>query len=177
MKFGFPPIAKENAKVLILGTLPSEESLKHHQYYAHPRNAFWYIMSKLLKSDPNLDYEKRKALLEANQIAVWDVLKAGERQGSLDAAIEDDSIVTNDFESFYTQHNHIKYVYFNGMKAEKEYKKRVLPSRFLEYYRLPSSSPAMARLTKDEKLSAWAIILTKLLTSSDDSKLSITDKS
>ncbi|MEK8020714.1 MAG: DNA-deoxyinosine glycosylase [Candidatus Parabeggiatoa sp.] len=170
MKFGFPPIAKENAKILILGTLPSEESLKHHQYYAHPRNAFWYIMSKLLKSELSLSYENRKALLEVNQIAVWDVLKAGERQGSLDAAIEDDSIVTNDFESFYTQFDLIQYVFFNGTKAEKEYKKRVLhqlSSRFLEYYRLPSSSPAMARLTKDEKCSAWGIILTKLLTSSD----------
>jgi double-stranded uracil-DNA glycosylase len=168
MKFGFPPIAKDNAKILILGSLPSEESLKHNQYYAHPRNAFWYIMSTLLNSEPNLSYDNRKALLETNHIAVWDVLKAGEREGSLDTAIEEDSIVTNDFESFYTQYEQITAVFFNGTKAEKEYKKRVLPelsNRSLEYYRLPSTSPAMARLTKEEKLSAWEIILTKLFIS------------
>ena len=167
MKMSFPPIAEKNAKVLILGTFPSEESLKQNQYYANPRNSFWYIIGTLLNTEPSLSYEDRKKILGANQIALWDVLMSCERKGSLDSSIKDDSIVTNDFESFYRIHKKIRNVFFNGAKAEKEYNKQVLPlisSLFyqIEYARLPSTSPAMAKLTKEEKLSEWAIILSKL---------------
>ena len=73
---GFAPIISGNASVLILGTMPSEASLLKQQYYGHPRNAFWPIMSALFASDPELCYRRRKEMLMKNGIAVWDVLKA-----------------------------------------------------------------------------------------------------
>ena len=86
-----------------------------------------------------------------------------ERQGSLDSAIIDSSITKNDFVSFYKNHLNIRHVFFNGTRAEKEYRKRVLPglsaeAKAIEYSRLPSTSPAMARLSFDEKLLEWSNI-------------------
>jgi hypoxanthine-DNA glycosylase len=167
MKVCFPPIADKNAKVLILGTMPGEESLRKKQYYAHPRNAFWYIVERLLNIDSKVSYEERKSLLKINHIALWDVLMSCEREGSLDSSIHDTSIVANDFALFFSEHPHIKPVYFNGARAEQEYMKRVLPViadefKRIEYFRLPSTSPAMARLTKDEKILHWSKIKDKL---------------
>ena len=167
MKVCFPPIEDKNAKILILGTMPSEESLRKKQYYAHARNAFWYIMEKLLHIDSKTSYEERKSILKVNHIALWDVLMSCEREGSLDSAIRDTSIVTNDFLLFFSKHPQIKSIYFNGARAEQEYMKRILPviaNQFkkIEYFRLPSTSPAMAKLTKDEKFLHWSIISEKM---------------
>ncbi len=158
---GFPPITGKNAKVLILGSMPSEESLRQKQYYAHPRNSFWYIMQQLLQIKPDADYREKTKTLVENGIALWDVLQACIRQGSLDSSIENGSIVTNDFETFFNTHNKIKYVFFNGQKSEQEFRKRVLPALqnrfdYLNYHSLPSTSPAMAALTKEDKLLRWS---------------------
>jgi hypoxanthine-DNA glycosylase len=159
----FPPVSDKNARVLILGSIPGEESLKKNQYYAHPCNSFWYIVLKMLNDGVEVDYDERKEILKENRIALWDVLKACVREGSLDSSIESSSIVTNDFESFYSEYPDIRYVFFNGAKAEKEYRNHVLPKvskkyNSLKYYQLPSTGPAMTRLTKEEKLSKWLII-------------------
>ncbi len=167
MKEGFPPIADVLATVLILGTMPGEESLRKKEYYANPRNAFWEIMGKLLDFGHEVGYEERTKLLKKSKIALWDVIQVCERQGSLDSAINDSSIVENDFISFYRRHPNIRYVYFNGATAKKEYFKRVLPklsdvTRGIEYFRLPSTSPAMAQLSFDAKLLAWSQIKRKI---------------
>lgn len=166
-KTGFPPIVGKKPRALILGTIPGEESLRKGQYYAHPRNSFWFILGRLLKFDPAINYEKRKEILKENNIALWDVLKTCEREGSLDSSIIEASLVENDFLPFYAKYKTITHVFFNGTKAEKEYEKRVLPivrrkHQGLKYIKLPSTSPAMASLTKEEKLSQWSIILAKL---------------
>ena len=163
-KTGFPPITRIDAKVLILGSMPSEESLRQQQYYAHPQNSFWYIMQELLHIKPEADYKERTQSLIRNRIALWDVLQACIRQGSLDSSIEDNSIVTNDFESFFDAHKKIRHVFFNGQKSEKEYRKRVLPllqNRFdyLSYHSMPSTSPAMATLSKEDKLLRWSKVV------------------
>ncbi|MDM8567848.1 DNA-deoxyinosine glycosylase, partial [Candidatus Halobeggiatoa sp. HSG11] len=75
MKVGFPPIVNPTAKILILGSMPGEKSLQKQQYYAHPRNAFWYIMGKLFNFDYQADYQKKTHALIANYIALWDVLQ------------------------------------------------------------------------------------------------------
>lgn len=160
-KQGFPPIADDRAVVLILGSMPSEASLRKQEYYGHPRNAFWKIMGELFVFDQTADYAQRAAALKMNHVAVWDVLQACERQGSLDSAIIDSSISENNFADFFQRHSNIRHVFFNGAKAEKEYLKRVMPmlsesQKGIEYHKLPSTSPAMASLSYDEKLREWS---------------------
>jgi hypoxanthine-DNA glycosylase len=158
----FPPIAAANATVLILGSMPGEESLRAGQYYAHPRNAFWRILSDLLGAEPGLPYAERVALLETQGIALWDVLASCVRQGSLDSAIAGESIVVNDFPAFFQRHPSIRRVFFNGTTAEKCFVKTVQPllgAYDLRYQRLTSSSPAHAGLSYAQKLAAWRHIL------------------
>jgi double-stranded uracil-DNA glycosylase len=164
----FSPITSNTAKVLILGSIPGQISLEKHQYYGHPRNSFWYIMEQLFGIDSTLDYDKRVILLQKTGISVWDVLQTCVRQGSLDSAIQESTIIANDFQSFYANHPNIKSVFFNGAKAEQVYKKQVMPSlsqtfKNLEYFRLPSTSPALASLNRDEKLLKWQIVKEKMM--------------
>lgn len=163
----FAAIANKNARVLVLGSMPSEASLEENQYYAHPRNSFWSIMTSMFNAGSKLDYEEGKKLISQHRIALWDVLKSCVREGSLDSSINDASVIVNDFDLFYSEHPNVSCVYFNGMKAEKEYNRHVLPIvsekyQYLEYYRLPSTSPAMAVLKVDEKLARWSIVKEKL---------------
>jgi len=160
---GFSPIVSGNASVLILGTMPSEASLRRQQYYGHSRNAFWPIMSALYGFNPELGYQHRKERLMENGVAVWDVLQSCNRLGSLDANIKQSTLVTNDFAGFFTEHSLIKRVFFNGRMAEKLYQKRIFPAlnqhfSYLEYRCLPSTSPAYAALKCDQKIEAWKVI-------------------
>jgi len=161
---GFPPIENKNAELLILGSMPSEESLRAQQYYAHPRNAFWPIMMELLGGETGLEYGERSKLLIANRIAVWDTLRTCVRSGSLDSAIVDASIETNDFNNFFCRHQNIRHIFFNGQKSRQVYSKYVMPGlsesfQTIEFSVLPSSSPAMARLDRKQKTDAWRAIL------------------
>jgi len=156
----FPPIADNNARVLILGSMPGVKSLEEQQYYAHPRNAFWPIMCVLLAMKPEQDYDKRCQLLVDNHIAVWDVLKACQRQGSLDQAINTASMVANDFNLWLQHHSDIQKIVFNGAKAEQVFKRLVLPTLTKQQaaivrFRLPSTSPAHASSSIDAKLGIW----------------------
>jgi len=160
---GFEPVVSENANVLVLGTMPGAASLLRQQYYGHPRNAFWPIMAALFDAGPELGYLQRKKILTDNGIAVWDVLQACNRSGSLDSNIEPASIRTNNFTDFFAEYRNITQVFFNGGMAEKLYKKHVmpvLPQSFshLQYRRLPSTSPAYASLNLAQKLDAWKVI-------------------
>lgn len=156
----FPPIAGASARLLILGSMPGLASLRAGQYYAHPRNQFWPIMSELLgRSLPPFTYPERvRSLLDAD-IALWDVLQSCNRPGSLDADIARDSIVVNDFAAFFRRHPGIDRVYFNGAAAEKLFLQHGLPQlkRHAQPHcqRLPSTSPAYAALDFKHKLNAW----------------------
>ena len=88
----FPPIAQRTARVLILGTMPGRVSLRERQYYAHPQNAFWRIVGGILGFDPALAYPERVAAVQSAGVAIWDVLKACAREGSLDSAIDPASL-------------------------------------------------------------------------------------
>ncbi len=160
---GFPPIENPNAHTLILGSMPGVESLRVGQYYAHPRNAFWPVMGELVGAYPVLPYAERIQILKSAGIALWDVLASCHRPGSLDANIETASLVPNDFKEFFSSHPLIRHVYFNGAMAEKCFIQQVAPllepgSR--QYQRLPSTSPAHAALSFQQKLQAWQIIIT-----------------
>lgn len=157
----FPPIADARARVLILGTMPGKESLRAAQYYAHPRNAFWKIMGELVGAGFELPYDVRVKKLKAARIAVWDVLASCERESSLDADIDAETMVVSDFESFYNAHPKITHVFFNGAIAEKFYRihtQALHLHRALNYQRLPSTSPAHAGMRFAEKLQAWEVV-------------------
>jgi TDG/mug DNA glycosylase family protein len=157
---GFDPIAAPDARVLILGSMPSKVSKAKEQYYGHAKNAFWTIMGQLFGAEAELCYGLRKGILMTHRVAVWDVLKTCHRLGSLDGSIEMDSIVINDFNEFFSRHLQIRHVFFNGMIAEKIYRKYILPTLperfdYLVYHRLPSTSPAHAALSLTQKMKAW----------------------
>ncbi len=169
LSVGFPPIADERARVLVLGSLPGRKSLEQQQYYAQPYNAFWRIMGALFDAGPERDYDVRLERLRAHGIAVWDVLAAGEREGSLDAAIVPASIVVNDFGTFFGAHRLIRSVYFNGNTAATLFRRRVVPTlapewTSLETQVLPSTSPAYASLRFEQKLQRWRAALGHLAT-------------
>ena len=154
----FKPVTDSSARVLILGSMPGVLSLKANQYYAHPRNTFWRIMAGIFGFDAASPYEIRLEALKTSGIALWDVLHACIRPGSLDSAIEKGSRVPNDLKSFFTQHPGIQLVCFNGAEAEKSYNRYVLPElnvNGLKYVRLPSTSPAHASLSFEQKLALW----------------------
>jgi hypoxanthine-DNA glycosylase len=157
---GFPPIAREDARVLVLGSLPSRASLQAQEYYAHPRNAFWKIMQVIAGAAG--DYESRCRSLQEQGIAVWDVLSSSVRPGSLDADIDMTSAVPNDFDDFFAAHSDVRLVCFNGRKARQMYQRHVQSSRpgeELRFALLPSTSPAHASLAFEEKLEIWRGII------------------
>jgi hypoxanthine-DNA glycosylase len=161
--WGFPPIAARDARVLVLGSMPSVASLAKQQYYGHPQNAFWTIMGRLFGAGPERSYDDRKRILCQRGVAVWDVLRECHREGSLDTAIRTDSESPNDFALFFREHPPIATVFFNGHKAESAFRRHALVQiadldRDLEFKRLPSTSSAHAGRTFAQKLAAWRVV-------------------
>jgi double-stranded uracil-DNA glycosylase len=168
LSVGFPPVADPHARVLVLGSLPGRKSLEMGEYYAQPYNAFWRIMGELFGAEPSLAYPARLNKLRAAGLAVWDVLAAGEREGSLDSAIVRATIRVNDFNRFFAEQRRIRAICFNGNTAAALYRRKVLPgldaaSAALHTYVLPSTSPAYARLRFEQKLERWAAALQPLV--------------
>lgn len=160
---GFPPIAGPGARVLILGSLPSVKSLETGQYYGHPRNAFWPIMGKLFGAGLDLEYNKRRTIMIEHRIAIWDVLAASERPGSMDAAIDATSATANDFGAFYRGQPNIELVCFNGKAAASFFQQLVAAalengSNTPDYQTMPSTSPAYAAMSFEEKLDRWRLV-------------------
>lgn len=151
---GLPPIVGDGARLLILGNMPSAMSLALRQYYGNPRNAFWRITGELFAFDPAADYASRTAALRARGVAVWDVLRLCRRRGSLDSAVEPDSMAPNDFAMLFDTHPHIDRVLFNGAAAETNFRRLVDADLPLHFRRVPSTSPAQTMRFED-KLSAW----------------------
>jgi TDG/mug DNA glycosylase family protein len=154
----FAPVARRDAEILILGSMPGEASLRASRYYAHPQNAFWPIMAKVVGFDPALPYARRLAALKAARIALWDVLHSCEREGSLDMRIRRSDEVANDFAEFFRAHRRIERVLFNGARAAECYRRHVLRNGVatdLQYEQLPSTSPANASWSRTDKIAAW----------------------
>ncbi len=162
--FGFPPIARGDARVLILGSLPGAVSLARQQYYAQPQNSFWPILGSLLGFDPHLPYAQRAEQLRIHRIALWDVCRSGIRPGSLDSAIRRSSVTANGFEAFFRAHPSLRAIAFNGRTAEHLFRSLVLPTlpastAELCFLPLPSTSPAYASLRSADKLAHWRTLL------------------
>lgn len=145
----------KNTKILIIGTMPGEASLKAGQYYAHPRNCFWRIIADSLNNGVAFsDYKAKTHFLCAHGIGLWDNLKFCYRQGSLDSQIRQE--IPNDFESLLPKYPNIKVLLFNGQKSFAFFKKyHPLLLSQISYQILPSTSPANAAMSYAAKLSAW----------------------
>ena len=149
----FPPVAPPGARVLVLGSMPSVESLNQGFYYAHPRNAFWRILAEVYAEPLPGDVAGKVSLLERHGIALWDSLQSCQRQGSLDSAIREP--LSNDFGGLFRRCPGIGRILFNGGTAQRmfeKYCKEYMAGR--RCVRLPSTSPAYT-LSYERKLALW----------------------
>lgn len=148
----FPPSIGDFPRVLILGSMPGVESLRQQQYYAHPRNLFWPMMGTLFDFNSKLPYELRLQALLLHHIALWDVLAACCREGSLDSAITNPE--PNDLNVFVQAYPTLQAIFCNGGTAYR-YFLRFHKTLEIPVSLLPSTSPAYAALSKADKQRQW----------------------
>ncbi|MES2538791.1 MAG: DNA-deoxyinosine glycosylase [Pseudomonadota bacterium] len=149
---GLAPVLDRDTRILILGSFPGQASLTAGQYYAHPRNQFWRLLSAVLGEDlAALPYEERLARLPAHGIGLWDVIDVCQREGSLDAAIR--NARPNDFAALKQRCPLLRRVCFNGKTAGKHAPQ--FAAAGFDTLVLPSSSPANAQMSFAEKLALW----------------------
>ncbi len=156
MLHGFPPVVSADTHTLILGSFPGVASLAAVQYYAHPRNQFWCLLGEIF-DEPlvDLSYDERLLRVIAHGVGLWDVLAACEREGSLDVAIR--QARPNDFAVLRQHAPQLRKVCFNGKTAGRF--EAVIRAAGHDTLVLPSSSPANAMLSFDQKLRRWREIL------------------
>jgi len=147
------------ARVLIVGSMPSVKSLVDSEYYAHPRNAFWPVMFEIFGVESTRDYEAKKALIRDNGLALWDVAEACEREGSLDSNMRD--ITYNDFAALFKACPNIHTVLCNGGTAHALFMKSGYAGG-RRVYRMPSTSPAYT-MAYAEKCRIWKETLLSVL--------------
>ena len=139
---------------LILGSFPSEASLAAAQYYAHPRNQFWRLMGDLVGEPLHEQaYPRRLQRLLAHRVGLWDVIDACDREGSLDSAIT--NLRANPFARLQRRAPHLADVAFNGATAGRF--ARIFSAAGYSTSVLPSSSPAHAGRTYEQKLALWRV--------------------
>lgn len=161
---GFKPIVTKTTQILILGSFPSVASLEHQQYYAHPRNQFWKILSDILQLPLiSMPYEERLIHIKKYHIGIWDVIEQTERKGSLDSDIKNP--VSNNLVTLIQSLPALTTIGFNGQTATKMGLKQ-LGAHQDDYHivSLPSTSPAYT-LNYTEKLIQWQALFTTLETS------------
>lgn len=143
--------------------MPGLKSLAAGEYYAHRRNTFWWIMGKLFDFDSDADYSNRIKQLTAAGICVWDVLYDCDRKGSLDSDIRQDTEQPNDLPALLTAQPSLRLIGFNGAAAQAIFSRHFTSSpivgSLVKTVRLPSTSPAHARIDKYAKLAKWRELL------------------
>jgi TDG/mug DNA glycosylase family protein len=159
----FEPIVGKHPRILILGSMPGIASLEAVQYYAHPRNAFWPIMAELFGIDAGADYAERIEQIRQAPVILWDTLKQCYRPGSLDSAIKRDTVEANDIPVLLEEYPRVRAVVCNGATSANYFRKLVLPvvpsTEAIELLQMPSTSPANAGMTFEQKLDAWRRLL------------------
>lgn len=152
MREGLTPVVGDGARVLILGSFPSERSLEVGEYYANRRNQFWPLLGAVFGFDPELPYPERVEAVTQHGVALWDVVHSCRRVGSMDAKIDRKSLVVNDFGPLLAEHPGIDRVFVNGLTAFELFERHVETA--LPAVRLPSSSGALP-MTFADKLDRW----------------------
>ncbi|MBS7231532.1 DNA-deoxyinosine glycosylase [Flavobacterium psychroterrae] len=152
-KEALPPLINNSSRILILGTMPGDQSIAKQEYYGNKGNHFWRIMFTIFNQDYSLLYDDRKDLLKAHKVALWNVLANCMRIGSSDSKIKDEKV--NDFESFHLQYPDIKYIFFESKSASKYYQKYVKPREDISYFIMPSTSGLNAGIPLSEKIDCW----------------------
>ena len=155
---GLPPSVDGRSRVLILGSMPGAASLTAQEYYAHPANRFWPLITRLLKeTETPKEYGARLKMLLRHHVALWDAIDTCDRIGSLDSDIR--NATANDFTAFLRQWPEIRTIGLNGGKAYATFAKAnrpLLTRPGLRILKLPSTSPANARWRMDDLLRAWS---------------------
>jgi TDG/mug DNA glycosylase family protein len=149
---GLAPVLNKQTRILLLGSFPGAASLAAQQYYGHPQNQFWKLLSAVLNIDlVAMPYPQRLKALLTNNIGLWDVIAACERSGSLDSAIR--NAQHNDFAPLKKRCPKLKRVCFNGKTSGKL--EAAFAEAGFETLVLPSSSPANATWSFERKLEVW----------------------
>jgi hypoxanthine-DNA glycosylase len=152
---GLGPVIDADTKLIVLGSFPGVASLRAQQYYGHPRNHFWPILSALWNVDLiNAPYPRRLEALSDNGLGVWDVYASCEREGSLDSAIENARL--NDLASLVRRAPKLQAIAHNGGESARAMRHTLALG--LPVHRLPSTSPANASWSFDRKLQAWRAV-------------------
>ena len=153
LKHCFPPVTDRRTRLLVLGSLPGEESLARGRYYANPRNQFWRLMETVLGKDlAPLSYAERLDALLASGVGLWDVIGSASRRGSLDGNISGPE--TNDLAALAASLPELRAVAYNGGKAAALGRPLLAGRPDLALVTLPSSSPAFT-LAFERKAEAW----------------------
>lgn len=157
---GLDPIADADSQILILGTLPGAMSLQKCEYYASPCNQFWRIIADLLDEVLPLSYQAKVSMLRKHHIALWDVLRSANREGSLDTDIRNP--IANDIVGFVTSHPSLRAIVFNGKEAKEKFRKLTdtgAISERIKIISMPSTSQANTCLSLEDKKKRWSSIL------------------
>ena len=155
MNHTIDPVYNEQSKILILGSFPSVKSREQQFFYGHKQNRFWKVLEGVLGCEVPQTIEEKKAMLLAHHIAVWDVIKSCEIEGSSDASIRD--VVPNDLSRILDAAD-IRAIYTNGGKAHELYGRYIEPVNGIAAHKLPSTSPANAGYSLDRLLEAWSVL-------------------
>jgi hypoxanthine-DNA glycosylase len=151
-----PPAGSGDARLLILGSLPGEASLRAQRYYAHPRNQFWRLLGAAIGEDlAAMTYEDRLVRLAARGFALWDVVGEARRRGSLDGAIR--AATPNRLADYVASHPRLEAIAFNGSTAARLGRMALAGLGGVRLIDLPSSSPAYT-IPFADKLAAWSAL-------------------
>lgn len=156
VKVGLPPVARADARLFILGSLPGDASLSAQSYYAHPTNQFWRLLGQAIGEElQSLAYDRRLARLAERRIGLWDVIASASRRGSLDQSIR--AAAHNRVGQLRDDYPDLRAVAFNGSAAAAAGRRLIGGAQGLTLIELPSSSAANTRPFAD-KAAAWAAL-------------------
>lgn len=155
-KTALPPLVDNSSRILILGTMPGDQSIAKQQYYGNKGNHFWKILFTIFDENYSASYDERQIFLKKHKIAMWNVLASCIREGSSDSKITNETI--NDFINFHKQYPNIRHVIFESKSAAKFYHKYLKPQIGISYHILPSTSGLNAGTSFSQKVELWKVL-------------------